>query len=129
MPPRRPLHKVTLPCQGSGIGQVVVVGDQQPYLAALVTFDVENLNVFEDLSTGGDLSLSSLAKNAAVKAHLQAQIEALCDAKVARYQTIKKIIPLPVEFSVEGGEMTPTMKIRRNEVVKKYASEISALYA
>jgi long-subunit acyl-CoA synthetase (AMP-forming) len=48
---------------------------------------------------------------------------------VARYQTIKKIKVLPVEFSVDGNELTPTMKVKRNVVVEKYKDEITALYA
>ena len=112
-----------------GIGQVVVVGDRQPYLSALVTFDVENLSAFAALPGTSDLSLAALASNKAVQEHLQKQIESLCNSKVARYQTIKKIHTLPVEFSVDGGELTPTMKVRRNVVYEKYASEIDSLYA
>lgn len=112
-----------------GIGQVVVVGDRQPYLSALVTFDPENLAVFADLHDGDKLTLESLAKSDAVREHLQKQIEEVCNSKVARYQTIKKIRSLPVEFSVDGGELTPSLKVRRNVVYEKYADEIKSLYA
>lgn len=111
-----------------GIGQVVVVGDRMPYLSALVTFDPENLSAFAELSNGKP-TFESLANNDAVKDFLQAQIEERCNAKVARYQTIKRIRTLPIEFSVEGGELTPTMKVKRNVVVEKYADEIEQLYA
>ena len=63
-----------------------------------------------------------------VRAYLEPLIESQCNANVARYQTIKRFKVLPVEFSVEGGELTPTMKIKRNVVHKKYAGEIEALY-
>ena len=110
-----------------GVAQAVVVGDRQPYLTALVTFDPENLKAFESLTD--DLTIPGLAASDKVREHLQAQIEEQCNAKVARYQTIKKIKTLPVEFSVDGGELTPTMKLRRNVIVEKYADDISALYA
>jgi long-subunit acyl-CoA synthetase (AMP-forming) len=51
-----------------------------------------------------------------------------CNAKVARYQTIKKITILPTTFSVDGGELTPTLKVKRNVVSEKFAKEIAALY-
>ena len=112
-----------------GIGQVVVVGDRKPYLAALVTFDPENLSAFSQFSSNGELTFEALAANEEVRSFLQEQIEACCNSKVARYQTIKRICALPVEFSVEGGELTPTMKVKRNIVMEKYADEIEALYA
>ncbi len=57
------------------------------------------------------------------------EIEQRCNAKVARYQTIKRIYLVPQEFSVDGWELTPTMKVKRNVVAGKYAEEIEGLYA
>ena len=111
-----------------GVGQVVVVGDRQPFLAALLTLDPENLG---ELATGAGVSAStmeSLAEDPKVTEYLQAQVEIECNAKVARYQTIKRIRVLPHELSVDGGELTPTMKIKRNVVTEKYAEEIAALF-
>ena len=51
-----------------------------------------------------------------------------CNDKVARYQTIKKIQILPTTFSVDGGELTPTLKVKRNVVNEKYAKEIAKFY-
>ena len=112
-----------------GVGPVVVVGDRQPYLTALVTLDPEALDVL-CADAGVDVGeLAEVANNEKVQAYLMERVEKDCNAKVARYQTIKKIKVLPVEFTVEGGEMTPTMKAKRNIVVEKYADEIDALYA
>ena len=58
----------------------------------------------------------------------EAGIERECNANVARYQTIKKFELLPVAFSVDGGELTPTMKIKRNVVNEKYKDVIDGLY-
>ena len=51
-----------------------------------------------------------------------------CNANVARYQTIKKFEVLPVEFTVDSGELTPTMKIKRNVVNEKFKDVIAGLY-
>ncbi|MBX3274003.1 MAG: long-chain fatty acid--CoA ligase [Sandaracinaceae bacterium] len=112
-----------------GVGQAVVVGDRQAYLAALITLDPEGLpELTSKLGIAND-GIAKIAKSAEVKKYLTAQIESECNAKVARYQTIKKFEVLPVEFSVEGDELTPTMKIKRNVVNEKYAANIAALYA
>ena len=73
-------------------------------------------------------SLAELAGHSDVHAYLQGRVDADCHTKVARYLTIKKVSILPNEFSVDGGELTPTMKVRRDVVVKKYADEIEALF-
>jgi long-subunit acyl-CoA synthetase (AMP-forming) len=57
------------------------------------------------------------------------EMEHVCNSKVARYQTIKKIQILPDVVSVDSGELTPTLKVKRNIVNEKYASEIAAFYA
>ncbi len=112
----------------AGVGQVVVVGDRKPYLSALLTLDPENLGELARAAGSAGDSLEALAGDPAVTDYLQERIETVCNAKVARYQTIKRIKVLPVEFSVDGGELTPTMKIKRNVVNDKYASDIEALY-
>lgn len=113
----------------SGVGQVVVVGDRQPYLAALLTLDVETLPDLCSRLGIEDGGVAKVAKAKEVREYLEAEIEKKCNALVARYQTIKRFEVLPVEFTVEGGELTPTMKLKRNEVNKKYAAEIEALFA
>ena len=112
-----------------GVGQAVVIGDRQPYLSALIVLDPENLDTLATHAGVATASIAELAGNEKVKAHLMARVEADCNAKVARYQTIKRIKIIPHEFSVEGGELTPTMKVKRNVVAEKYAQDIEALYA
>ena len=112
-----------------GIGQAVVVGDRKPYLSALVVLDPENLDTLAAAAGVPVAPLADLAANDAIKAWLMSQVEEHCNTRVARYQTIKRIAVLPSELSVEGGELTPTMKIRRATVTTKYAAQIEALYA
>lgn len=115
--------------QIAGIGQAVVVGDRKPYLSALVVLDPENLEPLAKAAGVPPASLAELAASPAVHDHLMREVEAHCNSKVGRVQTIKRISVLPQEFSVDGGELTPTMKVRRAAVVKKYADAIEALYA
>jgi long-subunit acyl-CoA synthetase (AMP-forming) len=113
-----------------GVGQAVVVGDRQPYLCALVVLDPEALPELESASGISGLSdVQTAARHPDVQRFVEEQMQEACNAKVARYQTIKKIRVLPTVFSVESGELTPTLKVKRNIVGEKYAAEIAAFYA
>ena len=115
--------------QITGVGQAVVVGDRQPYLCALVTLDPEALpELTSQVGVPGG-SIKEVAQNQKVHDYLLDRIARDCNEKVARYQTIKKIKVLPVEFSVDTGELTPTMKVKRNVVNDKYKDAIEAMYA
>ncbi len=111
-----------------GVGQVVVVGDRKPYLTALITLDPEALDMICEAAGIAPGPLEQVAKSAKLKSYLLDRVKQDCNARVARYQTIKKIKVLPVEFSVQGGELTPTMKAKRNVVLDKYEQEIDELY-
>jgi long-subunit acyl-CoA synthetase (AMP-forming) len=113
-----------------GVGQAVVVGDRQPYLSALIVLDPEALPELEVASQISGLSdVATAARNPDVKRYIEQEMQEVCNSKVARYQTIKKIKILPTVFSVDGGELTPTLKVKRNVVNEKFASEIAAFYA
>ena len=72
--------------------------------------------------------MASAAEDPKVKRYVEEQMEVVCNKKVAKYQTIKNIYILPNVFSVDGGELTPTLKVKRNIVNDKYAKEISGLF-
>ncbi|MEO0321653.1 MAG: long-chain fatty acid--CoA ligase [Myxococcota bacterium] len=112
-----------------GVGQVVVVGDRQPFLSALIGLDPENLDALARAAGTEVADMAALARDPKVQAYLEREVEARCNARVARYQTIKKIHVLPAELSVETGELTPSMKLRRPTIVKRHAAAIEALYA
>jgi long-chain acyl-CoA synthetase len=63
-----------------------------------------------------------------VKHYIEEQLDVVCNNKVAQYQTIKNIHVLHDVFSVDGGELTPTLKVKRNVVCEKYALEIASLF-
>ena len=69
-----------------------------------------------------------VAANADVRAAIQAHVDEI-NKKFARVEQVKKIEILPADLSQEGGELTPTLKVKRNVVAEKYAGEIEALYA
>lgn len=109
------------------VSQCVVIGDRRPYLVALVTLDPE-----EAVKYAAEHGLSedpvALASNAAVKASIMAHVDQI-NEKFARVEQVKKIRILPADLSQEGGELTPTMKVKRNVVADKYENEIEELYA
>ncbi|WP_146661255.1 AMP-dependent synthetase/ligase [Enhygromyxa salina] len=110
------------------ISQAVVVGDRMPYLSALLTIDEDK---FDDLlkQTGSTSeTLEELSQDPKLSEFVMRSIEAV-NAELARVQTIKKIKILPRDLSIEGGEMTPTMKIKRKAINEKYKAEIAAFYA
>ena len=69
-----------------------------------------------------------LCANAAVQDHVMSEVASLC-SDMAGYEQIKKIALIPNDFTIGGGELTPTMKVRRGEVYAKYASQIDAIYS
>ena len=103
-----------------GVGQAVVVGDRQPYLCAILALEEEALPELCQAAGVPVAPLAELATDERVRAFLADSIESDCNAKVARYQTIKKFEVLGHMLSVEGGELTPTMKIKRNIIKDKY---------
>ncbi|MGC6367168.1 MAG: AMP-dependent synthetase/ligase [Candidatus Marinamargulisbacteria bacterium] len=105
------------------VNQVVVVGDNHSYLVALVVPDVEQ--VAQTLSKSNDAN--ALASDPDVQELILQDLKAL-SAPLAAFETIKKVALIPTEFSIDGKELTPTLKLRRKEINKKYEDTINALY-
>ncbi|MFO0636188.1 MAG: AMP-binding protein [Nannocystaceae bacterium] len=111
----------------SCVSQAVVIGDRQKFLAALITLDEGKLESIARDAGSSAKTMAELAADPKVEAWLLKQVEEI-NKTLARVQTIKKIKILPAELSIEGGELTPTMKIKRKVVNQKYAGEIAAFY-
>jgi long-chain acyl-CoA synthetase len=106
------------------VSQCVVIGDRRPYLVALVTLDPEEAAKYaKDHGTAAD----ALPDDASVTASIQAHVDQI-NEKFARVEQVKKFKILPADLSQEGGELTPTMKVKRNVVAEKYAADVDALY-
>lgn len=110
------------------ISQAVVIGDRRKYLAALFALDPEKV-ASEAVAAGSGARDSKAASQCDVfRAYIQTQLDGV-NTTLARVQTIKKFVILPAELSVEGGELTPTMKLKRRIVNEKYTAEIESMYA
>jgi long-chain acyl-CoA synthetase len=109
------------------VSQAVVIGDRRPYLVALVTLDPEEAAKFAQ-ENGLPEDPAALATNEEVRAVIGDHIEK-ANQKFARVEQVKKFEILPADLSQPGGELTPTLKVKRNVVADKYAGDIDALYA
>ena len=107
------------------VSQCVVIGDRRPYLVALVTLDPEEAVKF---AADNGAEIAELPANETLRASIQAHLDQI-NEKFARVEQVKKFAVLAKDLSQEGGELTPTMKVKRNVVAEKYADEVEALYA
>jgi long-chain acyl-CoA synthetase len=108
------------------ISEAVVFGDNRPYLVAMVTLDRdEALKLGRRLGTDGDMA--TLANDPQVRAEVQREVDAV-NEQLARIEQIKRFAILERELSQEDGELTPTMKVKRAFVYKKYAALFADLY-
>ena len=111
--------------QIAGVSQAIVVGDARKHLAALIVPDPVSAARLPGVTHG---TLAALALDPAFLQHVERGI-AQVNGTLANYETIKKFKVLPVQFSIESGELTPTLKLKRKVVAQKFASEIDALFA
>jgi len=110
------------------IGQVVVVGDQRPFISALITLDPEMLPTW--LGNAGlpkEMSLAEAATNDAVRAEIQKAVDA-ANARVSRAESIRKFTVLDSEWTEASGHLTPKLSIKRNVIMSDFADEIAAIY-
>ncbi|HEY7953818.1 MAG TPA: long-chain fatty acid--CoA ligase [Polyangia bacterium] len=110
------------------ISQVMVHGDQRPYLVALVTLNEENVAKWARDNNVAFSTLAELAKSPEVHKLVQKYIDEL-NAKEPSYSSIKKFSILPADFSQETGELTPTLKVKRKFTGEKFREVIDAFYA
>lgn len=109
------------------VSQAVVVGDRRKHLSALLTLDETKLE--DTLAEAGSKAktMAEAAECDTLNGWLMKQVEGV-NEHLARVQTIKKIAVLPADLSIEGGELTPTMKVKRKVVNQKYGDVIEAFY-
>ncbi len=108
------------------ISQCMVVGDAQPFIAALVTVDPDEFPRWAD-QNGKTAPLAELTEDPDLKAAIQAAIDD-ANKTVSKAEAIKEFRILPVDFTIEGGEMTPTLKVKRKVVEEKYADALTSIY-
>jgi long-chain acyl-CoA synthetase len=111
------------------ISQAMAVGDAQPFIAALITIDPEAFPGWKQRN-GKDASatVGDLAEDPDLLAEIDLAVKDANQA-VSHAESIRKIRILPVDFTEDTGELTPTLKVKRKVVAEKFASDIEALYA
>jgi long-chain acyl-CoA synthetase len=113
--------------QSPYVSQCVVIGDRRPYLVALITLDPEECAKLGE-ERGWPADPAELADHDGMRQMLQEHLDQV-NEKFARVEQVKKFEILPQDLSQEGGELTPTLKVKRNVVADKYEKEVDELYA
>ncbi len=109
------------------IDQVLVIGDRRKYCAAIIVPNGEAVGKFARGNRIAYPSLKDLYRNPGVLKLIQGEVDAV-NAQCTSYEQIKKFILLDLPFSIETGELTPSLKIKRKIVEKNYREEIETLY-
>ena len=107
------------------VSQAVVIGDRRKYLSALITLEEDAAARY---SEAHGVAVEDLHANEGVVSEIQKAVDAT-NALFARVEHVRKFTVLPRNFSIEDGELTPTLKIKRNKVNENFATEIEAMYA
>ncbi|KAA2256553.1 long-chain fatty acid--CoA ligase [Solihabitans fulvus] len=110
------------------ISQCMVVGDQQPFIGVLITIDPEFFPAWKKLhGKAAEADVADLIDDVDLVAEVQGAVDEANKA-VSKAEAIKKFRILPIDFTEAGGEMTPSLKLRRSVVAETYAKDIASMY-
>ncbi|MFD1052149.1 long-chain fatty acid--CoA ligase, partial [Kibdelosporangium lantanae] len=111
------------------VSQALVVGDRRPFVGALVTVDEEYFPTWKaQHGKESTASVADLADDPDLHAEIQAAVD-FANQAVSRAESIRNFTVLPQDFSEERGEITPSLKLRREVIAKAYADRIEAIYS
>jgi long-chain acyl-CoA synthetase len=110
------------------VSQCIVVGDQKPFIGALITLDAEMLPSWAKNNRLQTLSLDDARTNDVVHAELKRAVDNANKA-VSKPESIRKFAVLAGDFTEDNGYLTPSLKLKRNIVMRDFASDVEALYA
>jgi long-chain acyl-CoA synthetase len=109
------------------INQVLLVGDKQPYVTAIITVNTANLGAVKGIEEYRDRPQAEVVQAPPVTAAVQAAVTRV-NQQLADFERIRRFRILPRDFSIESGELTPTMKIRRSRVLENERELVKELY-
>jgi long-chain acyl-CoA synthetase len=109
------------------ISQAMVVGDDRPFIAALITIDEEAFPRWAEEHGKEGHKIADLTDDPELRKEIEAAVEHANQA-VSRAESIRTFKILPEDFTIEGGELTPTMKVKRRVVADKYEEQIEQVY-
>ncbi|HEU4998238.1 MAG TPA: AMP-dependent synthetase/ligase [Lapillicoccus sp.] len=110
------------------VSQCIVVGDQKPFIAALITLDAEMLPTWAKNNGLPALTVEQARTNETVLAELQKAVDD-ANTAVSKAESIRKFTVLQGDFTEENGYLTPSLKLKRNVVMKDFDDDVEALYA
>jgi long-chain acyl-CoA synthetase len=109
------------------VSQAIMYGDRRPYPVMLVTLDEDQVVPWAQQQGIDDTSIAALAEHPKVRELIQSALDR-ANAKYSRVEQVKRFFILDHDLSQETGELTPTLKLKRNVVHEKYADTFAALY-
>jgi len=109
------------------ISHCVVVGDRRPYVAALITLDMEGVSHWRRMNGKHPVPAELLTEDPELRAVLQRAVDE-ANKLVSRPESIRRFAVLPADFTEEAGHLTPSMKLRRAVILRDFAREVEALY-
>ncbi|NUR86850.1 MAG: long-chain fatty acid--CoA ligase [Nonomuraea sp.] len=109
------------------VSQAMLVGDDRPFVAARVTLDPETLDQWKAAHGRPGATLAELRTDPEILAEVQSAVDT-ANRAVSKAEQIKKFTVLDVDLTEDSGHLTPTLKIKRNLVLRDFAKEIDALY-
>lgn len=109
-------------------GQCVVVGENRPFVAALITLDTEELGLWAKSQGLGELTLSQASEHPQVLAEVQGYVDE-ANRTVSKAESIRKFQILPTEFTETNGYLTSSLKLKRATVLENHTDQVEALYA
>ena len=108
------------------VSQCMVVGDGRPFIGALVTIDPDSFRTWAD-ANGKPSRIADLTDDPDLRAEIAAVIED-ANRTVSQAESIRKFAILPVDWTEEGGQLTPSLKLKRNVVMRDFRDDVEALY-
>ncbi|MEY2954634.1 MAG: hypothetical protein RL530_235, partial [Actinomycetota bacterium] len=111
------------------IGQAVIVGDNKPFVACLISLDGEMLPIWlESHGLNRDMTISEAATHPTIIAEVQSAVDRV-NKTVSKAEAIKKFVILDTELTQESGHITPSLKVKRKAVAEDFAAQITEIYA